>query len=689
MKVILLALLVATAQANSQRVNPVQKVVELLSSLEAKLLADGEAEQKAYKEYFEWCDDASKNTGFAIKTATAKKEKLEATIAKAGADIQSLTASISELAGSIATDEADLKAATEIREKENADFQAAEAELADAVDTLGRAIGIIERNMQGSALLQSKVDTSSLNKLIQSLSVVIDAAAFSGEDKQKLMSLVQSRQGSDEDDGELGAPAPDAYKNKSGGIVEVLEDMKEKAEAQLSELRKAELNGAHNFNLLKQSLSDEIAASNHEMEEAKAGLAEAQQTKAQAEGDLAITTKDLAEAQETLETCHGDCMEKASDHEVTVRGRTEELAALAAAKKVLQEMTQGAESQTYSFLQTSAKLSTSTDLRNVEVINLLKNLAKKQHSTQLAQLASRISAVMRYGAGTNDDVFAKVKGLISEMIDRLLREAQEEATEKAYCDEEMAKTEQKRDELTGTIDKLSAKIDQATAQSAQLKQEVKVLGEELLALAKQQDDMDKIRADTKAAFVQAKADLEQGLDGVRQALKVLRDFYQSDSEDAAAFMQQPAAPVKHEKSTGAGGGIISMLEVIESDFATNLAQEETEEATAQEEYDRITQENKITKATKEQDVKYKTQEHNRLDKETAELSSDREGSQTELDAVLEYYTNLRARCIAKPETYEERKRRREAEIAGLKEALTILEGEAVFLQKRTANLRRH
>jgi len=164
MKVTLLTILVATVAANSERVNPIQKVVELLSSLEAKLLADGEAEQKAYKEYFEWCDDASKNTGFAIKTATAKKEKLEATIAKAGADIESLTASIGDLAGSIATDEADLKGATEIREKENADFQAAEAELADAVDTLGRAIGIIERNMQGSALLQSKVDTSSLNK---------------------------------------------------------------------------------------------------------------------------------------------------------------------------------------------------------------------------------------------------------------------------------------------------------------------------------------------------------------------------------------------------------------------------------------------------------------------------------------------------------------------------------------------
>merc|ERR1719420_2378779 len=105
---------------------------------------------------------------------------------------------------------------------------------------------------------------------------------------------------------------------------------------------------------------------------------------------------------------------------------------------------------------------------------------------------------------------------------------------------------------------------------------------------------------------------------------------------------------------------------------------------AQTEYDKLTQENKITKATKEQDVKYKTKEFQGLDKSVAELSSDREGAQTELDAVLEYYEKIKDECIAKPEPYEERKKRREAEIAGLKEALSILEGQAFFLQRRNS-----
>ncbi len=89
-----------------------------------------------------------------------------------------------------------------------------------------------------------------------------------------------------------------------------------------------------------------------------------------------------------------------------------------------------------------------------------------------------------------------------------------------------------------------------------------------------------------------------------------------------------------------------------------------------------------------QDVKFKTQEAKALDKTIAEISSDREASNSELSAVMEYYAQIKDRCIAKPETYESRKARREAEIAGLKEALSILEDETAFVQrKRRGNMR--
>merc|ERR1719359_2588392 len=139
---------------------------------------------------------------------------------------------------------------------------------------------------------------------------------------------------------------------------------------------------------------------------------------------------------------------------------------------------------------------------------------------------------------------------------------------------------------------------------------------------------------------------------------------QSNSE-FTAMMQQPAMPEKHEKAGGAGGSIISMLEVVETDFAKDLATEETQETDAEVEYQKTTQTNKVTKTMKEQDVKYKTKEFKGLDKTISELSSDKETANTELAAVMEYDAKIKERCIAKPETYETRKARREAEIAGL------------------------
>merc|ERR1719453_1813443 len=293
----------------------------------------------------------------------------------------------------------------------------------------------------------------------------------------------------------------------------------------------------------------------------------------------------------------------------------------------------------------------------------------EHHSAALAQLASKITAVLRFGAASGDDPFAKVKGLIQELIDRLVAEAAAEANEKAYCDSEMAKTEEKKSELEDDIAKLTTKIDKAAATSAKLKEEVKQLQAELAELAKLQAEMDKIRAEQHEAYLTAKADLELGLEGVRKALEVLRNYYGNAAllQADGVFMQQPPLPEKHVKATGAGNSIIGILEVCESDFARILAKEETQEADAQADYDKITQENKVAKTLKDQDVKYKSTESKSLDKAIGELSNDRESANTELNAVLEYYGKLKDRCIAKPETYEERVRRREAEIEGLKE----------------------
>jgi len=180
--------------------------------------------------------------------------------------------------------------------------------------------------------------------------------------------------------------------------------------------------------------------------------------------------------------------------------------------------------------------------------------------------------------------------------------------------------------------------------------------------------MDKIRSEEKSIYTKNSAEMKQGIEGVKKALSVLRDYY--------------AKEAGHASAGGAGGGVVSMLEVVESDFTKGLAEMEAGESTAVTEYEKVSYMNKVAATSKGQDVKYKTKEAVGLDKNTAEASSDRDGLQAELDALVEYLGKLDKMCVAKAEPYAERKARREAELAGLKQALEILEGEAVLIQQK-------
>jgi hypothetical protein len=648
--------LLAFSSAVAVEVNPIEKVIQMMSDLEGKIIGEGKECQKTYDEFAEWCEDRSKNLGFEIKTGKAQVADLSATIQDETAKTDAATSKIDDLSADIASDEADLKAATKIREKEAADFAAEEKELTEVIDMLERAIAILEKEMAGGA---SMMQLKSANNLEQALDVMVKASAISQADGSRLAALVQTQ--SDDSDSDMGAPAAEVYESKSGGIVDTLNGLLEKAQGQLDAATKAETSAKNKYDLLKQSLEDEIKYANKDMDDTKKALAESGEIKAAAEGDLAVTQKALAEDIKALGDLHSDCMTKAQDFEAETTSRGEELKALAMAKKAVKDNTGGATGQTYSFVQ----LQSSTDLKNFEVVRLIKDLARKQHASALAQLASRMSSAIRLNHGA--DVFAKIKGMISDMIEKLEKEQAEAAELKQWCDKEIAESTAKKEDATAIFEKLSTKIDSKTAQSKKLKEEVATLQKELAELAKTQAEMDKIRADEKATYEKNKPEMEAGLKGVKLALKILNDYYAK-------------ADKGHSSADGAGSGIIGMLEVIESDFTKGLTEMVAAEQTAAATYENETKENAIEKTTKQQDVKYKTKEAAGLDKAVAELSTDREGVESELAAVNEYLESLDKKCTYKVESYEERKARREAEINGLKEALDILESETALVQ---------
>eukprot|EP00445_Apocalathium_hangoei_P045800 CAMPEP_0204008820 /NCGR_PEP_ID=MMETSP0360-20130528/21407_1 /ASSEMBLY_ACC=CAM_ASM_000342 /TAXON_ID=268821 /ORGANISM="Scrippsiella Hangoei, Strain SHTV-5" /LENGTH=375 /DNA_ID=CAMNT_0050951141 /DNA_START=94 /DNA_END=1218 /DNA_ORIENTATION=- len=372
---LLLSLLVASATGASTG-NPLGKVLQLMTSLIEKIVDDGAAEDEEFHTYFEWCDDVTRNSDQEIQTASADKSRLESSITKLGSDIEVATAKVDELAGVIAKSESELKGAKGIRGKEKAEFQAGEKELMEAVDALDRATKVLAK---GGSFAQ--LDSSAMAGTLQALSVIIDGASFSAADKQKLAAFVQAQDQAEDADEDVqqGAPAAAAYESKSGGIVDVLEDMKEKAETQLASLRKAEVDSKHNYKMLQQGLDDQTGADTKDMETTKARKSSAQEQKAGAGGELEITTKELANSQKELAIAQSTCMQVAADHESTVASRKDELKVLGEAKKELQAQAGGAAA---SFVQVAA----SSTSRSPAVVGVVRKLARKHHSAALAQL---------------------------------------------------------------------------------------------------------------------------------------------------------------------------------------------------------------------------------------------------------------------------------------------------------------
>merc|ERR1719356_568708 len=461
------------------------------------------------------------------------------------------------------------------------------------------------------------------------------------------------------DDAALGAPAAAVYENKSGGIIDTLNGLLDQAHSQLSAARKKETNGQHEFALLEQSLNDATAVAKKDLGEAKAGIAEAGEAKATAEGDLNAASKALDADNKDLAELKQYCATEADDYATDQKNREEELAALKSAVAAISDAT-GAAGQV-SFLQVKSDV-------GFKAATFLRDLAHgKDGSAALAQLASRVSSTVRLAARVGSDPFAKVKGLISDMIAKLEKEASADASKKAYCDKETSEATASKNDKAASVEKLSVKIDKITARSASLKEDVATLEAELAALAKTQVEMDKVRSAEKANFDATKPELEAGIKGVQAGAKILREYYGSSGSD----------------NKGAVNSILGFLEVIEGDFTKALAERSAAEDAAQAEYEKMTQQNQVTRTAKEQDQKYKEQEMNRLATDVAAAKADRESKQTELDSVLEYLAELNKMCVAKAETYEERAAKRAAEIAGLKEALEILNSEAGFLQRGT------
>jgi len=396
----LITLTTATLRA---QVSPVQKVIELLDSLKGKVEADLASEEGMMEEYTKFCDSEANNREDSITGAKRTTTDLAATIQDSSAATSSLTTEIEELSAKISTGDADLKAAQKIRDEERASFEAREKELSETVDTVERAIIVLKR---GQTFLQSKNGAKELQALAASLQAIVSATWVNSEQRSAVQALLQAED-QDEDLNLQPQATTAAYKSKGGGIIETLQDMQSKAEAALSDVRKTEMQQAHEFAMLKQGIDQADATMSKRKAAASTERSRHQETEQQAQGDLEETKQSLATDQAYLKELRASCEAKGEEWAQRQKDVQGEIGAIEKAKEILANGVKV-------FLQ---KAVAGDEGARARATAILRQLQKTSNSFMLAQVV----------AAAQSDPFGKVRDLIESMVARLLEEAGQEA----------------------------------------------------------------------------------------------------------------------------------------------------------------------------------------------------------------------------------------------------------------------
>merc|ERR1719265_1333688 len=566
-------------------------------------------------EFTDFCEKESSDKGYAIKTAGSKIEDLTATIEKCNIKIPAYEDEIATLGRDVAEKQKQLHEATELRAKERSDFEATEKEMSTAIDQLGRAATIIKREMTSFAQLpQGAKGKKSVEVAVKVLKKIIDAGRIGTGTRRQIEGLLQT---GDMESDNFSFRQPQAkqvaYESKSGGIVEKIEEMKEEAEETLTEARNAETKAANDFDMLDQSLNNGITVANDKISTAKSASGLTAEELNKAKGDLGATEAAKAADEKALAELKHDCETAAAGWAERQESARAEMAAINKAIAVLSEgvrvlLQTGSKSRTTTKSKTNnlqqyedddedqaAATDATQSYTRQRLADKLKSMSKQFRSYAFMELAS--SAV--------SDPFVKIRGLIEDMIAKLLKEAEEEATQKAFCDKEMGTSKASQKKKSMTLDKLNSRIDKASARVAELEEAVKTLESEIAALDSATAEATKIRNEEAASNAAAIKDFGDAAEATEKAIKILKDFYdnaaliQTGSKTHEVSSDSDDAPEFGSAKGDAGSVIIGILEMSNEDFVKLHSETSTAEEEAVEQFEKLTQDNKVSKAAKE------------------------------------------------------------------------------------------
>jgi len=656
-----------TFDAEAAKNRPVTKVVNLLKDMLKQLEKEAEEDEEIFDKLACWCETNDKEKTKSIKDAETRINDLTTSIEELSASSARLNTEIKNLNQEVADNQAALDAATAIRQKELAEFNAEEKDLLLSIQSLNQAVTVLSKH-NSAAFLQTdgpnmQAVASTLQYQLASHAELLQSV-LSPAERKTVAAFVQSPQ----DYFDAEPTFKQSYAPQSGEIFGILKQMKESFETNLAETQKDEASNVAAYEQLKAAKEDEIVAGQEQAETKTQELADTDQKKAQAKEDLDDTRATLTEDEAFLTMLKEKCSSTDAEWEERQKTRQLEMEACSKALAVLSsDEAHDLFTKTFNpaFLQVEEH-----NERRVAAASVLKAMALKNNSPRLAALAMKVKL----------DAFVRVKKAIDDMVTQLLAEKQDEIKHKDFCVEEFntnqLQTERKdreKEDLIALIEDLELTIKTLSAEIDTLKSEIATLNVEMKRAGEDRDKQSK-------EFQQIVADQRAAQKLLTAALEILKGFYEK-KEAALAQTEGPPPPpgFKEYKKSGAAGGVMGMIAEIINDAKKMEAEALRAEEEAQAAYEGFVKDTNSSIEEKTKSQVNKTEEKAKAEENLNQAIQDKEAALLELEQLSNYNAELHQSCDFIMKNFEIRQTARDEEIEALKQAKSILSG-AKFIQ---------
>jgi len=639
-------------------------VLSLLQQMLERFTAQTAADQQAWDQYAAWSDQQQQDKQAFLQEQQSVVSVNSAQQHASEAIVQSLTEALTLLRQEVSQTTTSIAELERMREGEHSEFEKQLRDLESTIEAVNRGIDILEGHYGAAGLAEVRSGIAKAMQLAALHTQVVtpdqrSLLARVAQDPNYLSSEYKDRDYSGSTNQAGGSSVVSTLTRLRDGML----DAKRDAVAKENEARRQ-------FEEAKETKDHDLARSREEIAVKTDGLAESKATGEMAAAAVTQAELDIQEANAALATLVREQKHFQEVYNERARTRAAEVTATQGAVEALQSVGAGVVSALQRDRGAAANLLQVASPAFVRVARRLRALGDRDHSAALIEAATAVQRLRRIGAkgNYNPEATNPVKDLLRQLIQRLEDEASAETSHQEWCTKEKTTAQEAKDQRESTISALEQEIPRLETANNILTREIDFAKATLERVADETAAASAVRATNNEEFTRAREDHQQVLSALDQALQALGSVRFS-------FLQvEKQSPFAVASEASSAGGAVRLLQDLRNRYAAALSDLETEEQQQLTAFEELKQSNEVFRRATEQTLRSKEAERRQKTQRKAEAEQELVGARTDLKQVTKYLEDLRPSCDDIRSTFEERQRRRQAEIEALQAALAALEG---------------